>query len=90
MRAKPVSPPCRRWVWCRTATEHPPRVQLETGRTVCACFGMGEKSIVEAIRTRKFATVTEIGDCLKAGTNCGSCVPEVKAQLGQSSVRKVV
>ena len=51
---------------------------------------MGEKSIVEAIRTRKFATVTEIGDCLKAGTNCGSCVPEVKAQLGQSSVRKVV
>ncbi|MCR4332090.1 MAG: (2Fe-2S)-binding protein, partial [Sulfuricaulis sp.] len=67
----------------------PPRGQAETGRTVCACFGVGEKTIIEAIRTRKLATVAEIGDCLKAGTNCGSCVPELKALLGQSDARKI-
>ena len=67
----------------------PPRGQAETGRTVCACFGVGEKTIIEVIRTRKFATVAEIGDCLKAGTNCGSCVPEIKALLVQFDVRKI-
>jgi len=66
----------------------PPRGQAETGRTVCACFGVGENTIVDAIRTRKLATVTEIGGCLKAGTNCGSCVPELKALLAQHDVRK--
>ncbi|MGE5241909.1 MAG: molybdopterin-dependent oxidoreductase, partial [Bacteroidota bacterium] len=29
----------------------PPRGQAQTGRTVCACFGVGENTIVEAIRT---------------------------------------
>ncbi len=67
----------------------PPRGQMETGRTVCACFGVGEKTLVEAIRTRKLATVAEIGACLKAGTNCGSCMPELKALLAQHDVRKI-
>ena len=56
---------------------------------VRACFGVGEKTIVEAIRTRKLAIVTEIGDCLKARTNCGSCVPELKALLAQHVVKKI-
>jgi len=67
----------------------PPRGQKETGRTVCACFGVGEKTIVEAIQTQKLATVAEIGNCLKAGTNCGSCVPELKMLLAQSDARKI-
>ena len=67
----------------------PPRGQTQTGRTVCACFGVGENTIVEAIRTRKLATVAEIGACLKAGTNCGSCVPELKALLAQHDARKI-
>jgi len=67
----------------------PPRGQEETGPTICACFGVGEKSIVGAIRTQKLSTIAEISACLKAGTNCGSCVPELKMLLGQCDVRKI-
>jgi assimilatory nitrate reductase catalytic subunit len=27
----------------------------------------------------KATTTEQIGDCLKAGTNCGSCLPELKS-----------
>jgi NAD(P)H-nitrite reductase large subunit len=30
----------------------------------------------EAIRERRLASVAEIGDVLRAGTNSGSCIPE--------------
>jgi NAD(P)H-nitrite reductase large subunit len=35
------------------------------------------------------ATVADIGARLKAGTNCGSCVPELKALLQQHDARKL-
>jgi assimilatory nitrate reductase catalytic subunit len=31
-----------------------------------------------AIATREAANVEDIGRALKAGTNCGSCLPELK------------
>jgi assimilatory nitrate reductase catalytic subunit len=59
-----------------------PPVGVETqGRIVCACFGVGLETLRRAIRERKLATPAEIGDLLKAGTNCGSCLPELKALL---------
>ncbi len=48
-----------------------------TGRTVCACFSVGEKTIMNAIKEQKLDSVEAVGTCLKAGTNCGSCVPEI-------------
>lgn len=54
----------------------------DTGRTVCACFGVGEKTIRKAIHQQQLKTVTDVGKHLKAGTNCGSCVAEIKALLG--------
>lgn len=53
----------------------------DKGRTVCACFGVGEKTIRKAIAEQGLQTVEDIGRCLNAGTNCGSCVPELKALL---------
>ena len=53
----------------------------DKGRTVCACFNVGEKTIRKAIAEQGLQTVEEIGRCLQAGTNCGSCVPELKALL---------
>ena len=47
------------------------------GRTVCACFSVSEDRIVAAIRDG-LASPAEIGAALKAGTNCGSCIPEIK------------
>lgn len=53
----------------------------DVGRIICACFGVGEKTILRTINKQKLCTVAEIGKCLKAGTNCGSCQPELKKLL---------
>ena len=54
--------------------------QADTGPTVCSCFGVGRNVIVKAIR-EGVGTVDALGRALKCGTNCGSCVPELKALL---------
>jgi len=53
----------------------------DRGRVVCACFNIGYNQITRAIEENKLLTVEAIGECLKAGTNCGSCVPELKEIL---------
>ena len=62
-------------------TGRPGRGRPDAGRIVCACFGVGENTLVEAIRTQGLNTVEAIGEALKAGTNCGSCIPELRALL---------
>ncbi len=52
--------------------------QPDIGPMVCACFGVGENTIKDAISCGSAKTVEEIGLLLKAGTNCGSCIPELK------------
>ncbi len=59
----------------------PPIGGPDVGTIVCACFNVGEKTIRAAIREKGLKTYQEVGQCLKAGTNCGSCVPEIKALL---------
>jgi assimilatory nitrate reductase catalytic subunit len=53
----------------------------DTGPTVCSCFGVGRNTICTAIREQGLKTAAEISACLKAGSNCGSCVPELKKLL---------
>jgi len=52
-----------------------------SGKTVCACFNVGINTIIEAIRQQKLVSVEAIGKALQAGTNCGSCLPELKEIL---------
>ncbi len=47
------------------------------GPMVCACFGVGLAAIRNAL-TSGVGSVEEIGQALRAGTNCGSCLPELK------------
>jgi assimilatory nitrate reductase catalytic subunit len=63
-------------------TGKPPLGVADVGTIVCACFNVGEKTIRTAIQEQGLKTPQEVGRCLKAGTNCGSCVPEIKALLG--------
>jgi assimilatory nitrate reductase catalytic subunit len=51
------------------------------GKMICACFSVDEAAICSAIRSKKLTTVAEIGAALGAGTNCGSCVSELKQLL---------
>jgi assimilatory nitrate reductase catalytic subunit len=55
---------------------------VSAGPVVCACFGVGRASICDAIAGGA-ATAAEIGAKLKAGTNCGSCVPELKRLIAE-------
>jgi assimilatory nitrate reductase catalytic subunit len=55
----------------------------DAGRVVCACHNVGEKTILDAIRKEGLKSVEEVGLCLKAGTNCGSCVPEIRSLLAR-------
>jgi assimilatory nitrate reductase catalytic subunit len=54
----------------------------ETGPIVCACFGVGLPAIREAIKGGAI-TVADVGQKLRAGTNCGSCIPELRAIIGR-------
>jgi assimilatory nitrate reductase catalytic subunit len=56
----------------------PANGQSEGGKIVCACFNVGHNTLVKAIREYRLSSPEEIGARLKAGTNCGSCVPEVR------------
>jgi assimilatory nitrate reductase catalytic subunit len=52
----------------------------DPGATICACFGVGRNTI-KAAAEGGLATVDAIGHALRAGTNCGSCRPEIAALL---------
>ncbi|MBW8708359.1 MAG: molybdopterin-dependent oxidoreductase [Alphaproteobacteria bacterium] len=54
-------------------------------RIVCACFSVSETAITGAIAEQGCQSPAEIGKVLKAGTNCGSCIPEIKKLLGTTA-----
>jgi assimilatory nitrate reductase catalytic subunit len=56
----------------------PPNGQPDVGRIVCSCFSVGLNTLTAAIRDRGLRTPEAIGELLQAGTNCGSCVPELR------------
>jgi assimilatory nitrate reductase catalytic subunit len=62
-------------------TGRPAEGQSDAGRIVCSCFGVGINTILDAIKTQDLTTVEAIGDALSAGTNCGSCIPELRRAL---------
>jgi assimilatory nitrate reductase catalytic subunit len=55
---------------------------VSAGPIVCACFGVGRTTILAAI-TAGARSADEIGVQLTAGTNCGSCIPEMKRLIAQ-------
>lgn len=66
----------------------PMEAGADTGATVCACFGVGRNTLCDAIRERALNTPAEVTACLKAGGNCGSCVPEIKQLIAQIRVAR--
>ena len=55
----------------------------DIGRIVCACFSVGEKTIEKAVKGG-CCSAEAVGAELKAGTNCGSCVPEIKEIIAKA------
>jgi assimilatory nitrate reductase catalytic subunit len=77
----------------RLALEGEARGTLLSGRsngersvqTICACFNVAVGQIVEAIRTQHVTDVRTLGKLLNAGTNCGSCVAELKEIIAREA-----
>ncbi|WP_299686338.1 nitrate reductase [uncultured Tateyamaria sp.] len=58
------------------------------GPTLCSCFGVGINTILSAIETQGLMSVEAIGAALGAGTNCGSCRPEIAELLQSVRIRE--
>ncbi len=50
------------------------------GRIICSCYQVSESAIVNAVRNGA-KTPAELGRLLRCGSNCGSCIPELKQLL---------
>ena len=59
---------------------------IDPGPTVCACFGVGANTIREVV-CRGCRDVAAVGQVLKAGTNCGSCRPEIQRLVNELASR---
>ena len=64
-------------------TGKPASGQHDVGKIICSCFGVGLNTLSDAILNQNLTTVDAIGQALNAGTNCGSCVPELKQLILQ-------
>ncbi len=53
----------------------------DPGTIICSCFSVGRNALLKAITENNLTDVAGIGACLRAGTNCGSCIPELKQLL---------
>ena len=62
-----------------------PGDEAQTGPVVCACFNVGQASICQAITQQQLSDYQQVGKVTRAGTNCGSCIPEIKALLAQTA-----
>jgi len=62
--------------------------QPDPGAIVCACFDVGVNTILAAIADQGLTSVEAIGAALQAGTNCGSCRPELAALLANAHPRE--
>jgi assimilatory nitrate reductase catalytic subunit len=68
------------------ASREAPKGFKAQGKVICQCFGVTQTKIQDAIATMN-GTPQEKFRALQAqlacGTNCGSCVPELKAMIGE-------
>lgn len=60
----------------------------DPGPVLCSCFSVGVNTILRAIETDGLMTVEAIGTALQAGTNCGSCRPEIAAMMSGTTLRQ--
>ena len=64
----------RRWALAPLST--PPAGQRSRGKIICNCLDVAENDIIETVQLG--ADLITLQNKLKCGTECGSCVPELK------------
>ncbi|MFW1942636.1 molybdopterin-dependent oxidoreductase [Acinetobacter guillouiae] len=51
------------------------------GPLVCSCFKVGKNRIIQTIKENNINHEKQVTACLKAGGNCGSCLPEIRGLI---------
>ena len=51
------------------------------GPLVCSCFKVGKNRIIQTIKDKNITHEKQVTACLKAGGNCGSCLPEIRGLI---------
>jgi assimilatory nitrate reductase catalytic subunit len=64
----------------------PTPMPSSAGRIVCSCFNVGVNQIASAVATG-CGSLEAIGEALSAGTNCGSCRPEIRAIINEARIQ---
>jgi assimilatory nitrate reductase catalytic subunit len=67
---------------------HPQADRPDAGPTICACLNVGLNTIMRALIDQQLLSVEAIGSALGAGTNCGSCRPELAALVARHARRE--
>ena len=62
----------------------------DPGATVCSCFEIGVNQIVTAVVEGRGMSVEAVGEALRAGTNCGSCRPEIGRIINEHALKEAV
>ncbi|MCZ0758035.1 nitrate reductase [Vibrio diabolicus] len=52
-----------------------------SAKLVCSCFRVTDKQIHDAMEKQDCTSLTQLQNKLKCGTNCGSCVSQIKQML---------
>ena len=68
------TPELRRWALAPIST--PPAGQRSRGKIICNCLDVAENDIIDTIQLG--ADLLTLQNKLKCGTECGSCVPELR------------
>ncbi|MDX6805869.1 molybdopterin-dependent oxidoreductase [Terrihabitans rhizophilus] len=82
--SEPLTEPDRRSL----LAARPALPQAPEGRIVCSCFGVGEARIARTLREEGVTDERALGLLLACGTNCGSCLPELRALVAQHGGRE--
>ncbi|HHX8522677.1 TPA: nitrate reductase [Vibrio diabolicus] len=60
-----------------------------SAKLVCSCFRVTDKQIHDAMEKQDCTSLTQLQNKLKCGTNCGSCVSQIKQMVDSHQYQKV-
>ena len=66
----------------------PPGARDDAGPLVCSCFVVGRNTLRRAIAQHGMTDTRQVGARLRAGTNCGSCLSEIRTLLAEHARRE--
>jgi assimilatory nitrate reductase catalytic subunit len=62
----------------------PLRAGQDAGPLVCSCFAVGRNTLCDLIAREGLTDARQVGERARAGTQCGSCLPEIRKLLAAS------